>query len=113
MPRGGSRQVLRGRDNECAVLDRLLINLRSGQSEVLVVRGEAGIGKSALLDHVVQQATGCRVALAAGVEYEMELAYAALHQPCAPMLDLRERLPAPQRDALETAFGLSAKPPAD
>jgi DNA-binding CsgD family transcriptional regulator len=113
MPSRERGRALCGRDDECAALDRLLTNLRSGQSEVLVVRGEAGIGKSALLDHVAQRATGCRVARAAGVEYEMELAYAALHQLCAPMLDLRERLPEPQRDALETAFGLSAKPPAD
>jgi DNA-binding CsgD family transcriptional regulator len=77
------------------------------------VRGEAGIGKSALLDYVVRSASGCRVEQATGIEYEMELAYAALHQLCAPMLDLRERLPDPQRDALETAFGLSAGPPPD
>ena len=105
--------VLRGRTNECGTLDRLLKNVRAGQSEVLVVRGEAGVGKSALLEYVVQSASGCRVAQAAGIEYEMELAYAGLHQLCAPMLDLRERLPVPQRDALETAFGLSAKPPPD
>ena len=105
--------VLHGRTNECGTLDRLLKNVRAGQSEVLVVRGEAGVGKSALLEYVVQSASGCRVAQAAGIEYEMELAYAGLHQLCAPMLDLRERLPVPQRDALETAFGLSAKPPPD
>ena len=88
-------------------------NVRAGQSEVLVVRGEAGIGKSALLAYLVLRASGCRVAQAAGIEYEMELAYAGLHQLCAPMLDLRERLPDPQRDALETALGLSTKPPPD
>jgi hypothetical protein len=80
---------------------------------VLVVRGDPGVGKSALLEYVAQGATGCRVERAAGVEYEMELAYAGLHQLCAPMLELRERLPVPQRDALETAFGLSAKVPPD
>jgi AAA ATPase domain len=80
-----------------------------GQSQVLVVRGEPGVGKSALLEYVVQSASGCRVSRVAGIEYEMELAYAGLHQLCAPMLDLRGRLPEPQRDALETAFGLSAK----
>src|SRR5262245_6587685 len=94
-------------------LDRLLENVRAGQSQVLVIRGEAGIGKSALLSYVTQHASGCRVARAAGLEYEMELPYAGLHQLCAPMLDLVERLPGPQRDALETAFGLSAKAPSD
>ena len=77
------------------------------------MRGEPGVGKSALLDHLVQNASGCRVARAAGIEYEMELAYAGLHQLCAPMLGLRERLPGPQRDALETAFGLRPGPPPD
>ncbi len=77
------------------------------------MRGEPGVGKSALLDYLVQSASGCRVARAAGIEYEMELAYAGLHQLCAPMLGLRERLPGPQRDALETAFGLSSGPPPD
>ena len=106
-------RVLRGRTNECDVLDHLLRNVRAGQSQVLVVRGEAGAGKSALLEYVVQSASGCRVVQAAGIEYEMELAYAGLHQLCAPILDLRERLPDPQREALETAFGLSAGPPPD
>jgi DNA-binding CsgD family transcriptional regulator len=101
--------VLRGRQDECDVLDRLLKEVRTGQSQVLVVRGEAGVGKSALLEYVISSAFGCRVSRAAGVEYEMELAYAGLHQLCVPMLGLSERLPAPQRDALETAFGLSAK----
>jgi AAA ATPase domain len=101
--------VLRGRQDECDVLDRLLKDVRTGQSQVLVVRGEPGVGKSALLEYVCQSASGCRVSRAAGVEYEMELAYAGLHQLCAPLLDLRERLPELQRDALETAFGLSAK----
>jgi DNA-binding CsgD family transcriptional regulator len=105
--------VLHGRHDECEALDRLLSNVRAGQSDVLVVRGEAGVGKSELLEHLVLSAAGCRVARAAGNEYEMELAYAGLHQLCAPMLDLRGRLPGPQRDALETAFGLSAGPPPD
>jgi DNA-binding CsgD family transcriptional regulator len=103
--------MLRGRRAECDALDRLLANVRAGQSQVLVVRGEAGVGKSALLEHLVQSASGCRIARAAGVEYEMELAYAGLHQLCAPMLELRDRLPVPQREALEMAFGLSAGPP--
>jgi hypothetical protein len=113
MSSGDLRHALRGRENECDVLDRLLRDVRAGQSQVRVVRGEPGVGKSALLEYVVESASGCRVSRAAGSEYEMELAYAGLHQLCAPMLDLRERLPGPQRDALETAFGLSAKPPPD
>src|SRR5262249_5976204 len=104
---------LRGRRKECGILDRLLDTVRAGQSQVLVVRGEPGVGKSALLRYVARDASECRVARANGVEYEMELAYAGLHQLCAPMLELREQLPDPQRDALETAFGLSAKPPPD
>jgi DNA-binding CsgD family transcriptional regulator len=113
MPSSVPGLVLRGRRSECDALDRLLEAVRAGESQVLVLRGEAGVGKSALLEYLVQGASGCRVAQAAGVEYEMELAYAGLHQLCAPMLDLRERLPGPQRDALETAFGLSGKPAPD
>ena len=77
------------------------------QSRVLVVRGEAGVGKSALLDHLEDRATGCRVMRAAGVESEMELAFAGLHQLCAPLLEHSAHLPDPQRDALGTALGLS------
>ena len=89
-------------------MDRLLTGARAGESRVLLVRGDAGVGKTALLEYVADQATGCRVVRAAGVESEMELAYAGLHQLCAPMLELRDRLPVPQRDALEAAFGLGA-----
>jgi len=78
-----------------------------------VIRGEAGAGKSALLDYLVGRSTGCRVARAAGVESEMELPFAGLHQLCAPMLDLRDRLPGPQREALAVAFGDSAGDPPD
>jgi DNA-binding CsgD family transcriptional regulator len=85
----------------------LLNGVRAGHSGVLVVRGEPGVGKSALLQYVVEGASGCRVAHAAGVQSEMELAFAGLHQLCGPMLDRVERLPGPQRDALGTAFGLS------
>jgi DNA-binding CsgD family transcriptional regulator len=99
---------LRGRRRECAQLDRLLDALRAGESRVLVVRGEPGVGKTALLDYLAEHASGCRVAHAAGVESEMELAFAGLHQLCAPMLDHLERLPAPQREALRTAFGLGS-----
>src|SRR5919106_6516876 len=98
---------LLGRSSECRTLDRLLDALRAGQSRALVIRGDAGVGKTALLEYVVERATGCRVARAAGVQAEMELAFAGLHQLCAPLLDRLERLPGPQHDALCTAFGLS------
>ena len=100
--------MLQGRPNECELLDRLLEAVRGGESRALVVRGEPGVGKSALLEYVVGRASECRVARAAGVQSEMELAFAGLQQLCAPMLDRLERLPAPQRDALGTAFGLTA-----
>jgi DNA-binding CsgD family transcriptional regulator len=100
--------VLLGRRSESEVLDRLLDAVRAGESRVLVVCGEPGVGKSALLDYVVGRASGCRVARAAGVQSEMELAFAGLHLLCAPMLDRLERLPGPQRGALSVAFGLSA-----
>ena len=97
---------LRGRRSERGALDRLVESVRAGQSQVLVLRGEAGVGKTALLEYLVECAAGCRVARAAGVESEMELAYAGLHQLCASFLDRLERLPGPQYDALGTAFGL-------
>jgi DNA-binding CsgD family transcriptional regulator len=96
---------LRGRPRECEVLDDLLASVRTGQSRALVLRGEAGIGKTALLEHLDSSASGFRVARAAGVESEMELAHAGLHQLCAPFADRIDRLPGPQRDALSTAFG--------
>jgi DNA-binding CsgD family transcriptional regulator len=105
--------IFRDRDPERSALDRLLDAVRAGESRVLVISGEAGVGKSALLDYLTERAVGWRVARAAGAEYEMELAYAGLHQLCAPFLELRERLPPPQREALGTAFGLSASPPPD
>jgi len=98
---------LRGRGRECDLLDRLLDSVRAGESRVLVVSGEPGVGKTALLNYLVEQASGCRMAHAAGVESEMELVYAGLHQLLTPMLDRLERLPAPQANALRTAFGLS------
>ena len=103
---GPSQRKLRGRRNECEVLDGILASLRAGQSQVLLVRGEPGVGKTALLDHLVGRAQGCRVARVSGVESEMALAFAGLHQLCAPFLDRIDALPAPQRDALGTAFGL-------
>jgi DNA-binding CsgD family transcriptional regulator len=95
------------------VLDRLIDGVRAGAGRALVVRGEPGIGKSALLEYVVGQSFGCRVERAAGVQSEIELAFAGLHQMCSPMLDRLERLPVPQRDALQTAFGLCAGPAPD
>src|SRR5499425_793574 len=98
---------LRGRRSELAALDRLLAEARAGQSRVLVLRGEAGAGKTVLLDYLQEQASGFRVARAVGVESEMELAFAGLHQLCTPMLGNLAGLPGPQRDALGTVFGLS------
>jgi DNA-binding CsgD family transcriptional regulator len=102
--------VLTGRGSECGALDRLIEAVLTGASGVLVVRGEPGVGKTALLDYLAGHAPGCRVVRAAGVETEMEFAFAGLHQLCAPMLDHLGRLPAPQREALRTAFGLNAGP---
>ena len=102
-PPGG----LRGRTAECALLDDVVSAIRRGESRSVVLRGEAGIGKTALLEYLVSSASDLRVARAAGVESEMELAFASLHQLCAPLLDRVEELPAPQRRALETVFGLS------
>jgi DNA-binding CsgD family transcriptional regulator len=100
--------MLRGRRDECAALDALLEEAPAGRSAALVLEGEAGAGKTALLDHAVASASDLRVVRASGVESEMELAFAALHQLCAPLLDRLDRLPGPQRDALQTTFGLSA-----
>ena len=96
----GPGERLLGRRSEREVLDRLLEAVRGGQSGVLVVRGEPGVGKTALLEYAIESARGFRVVRAVGVEWEMELAFAALQQLCAPMLDRLERLPAPQREAL-------------
>ena len=113
MSMGDPGPGLRGRRSECEALDRVLAGVRAGQSRVLVLRGEAGVGKTALLEYLSERATGCRVARAAGVESEMELAFAGLHQLSSPFLERLERLPGPQRDALGTAFGLSTGAPPD
>jgi hypothetical protein len=97
--------VLLGRRSECRVLDELVASMRAGKSQVLIVRGAPGIGKTALLEYVEQRASECRIARAMGVESEMELACGGLNQLCGSMLDHLDRLPEPQRDALETAFG--------
>ena len=107
MPSAPLEPMLRGRRDECAVLDRLLEGARGGRSGVLVLKGEAGVGKTALLEHAVGSASDMRGIRAAGVQSEMELAFAALHQLCMPLLEWLERLPGPQRDALATTFGLS------
>jgi DNA-binding CsgD family transcriptional regulator len=108
-----SRARLLDRDREREVLDQLVVETRAGQSRALVLRGEAGIGKTALLEYLSAVAEGCRIARIAGVESEMELAYAGLHALCTPMLGRLGHLPIPQRDALNTAFGMSGGPPPD
>jgi hypothetical protein len=114
MPHGHAQPSgLLGRRTECEALDRLLAGVRAGRSQALVLRGEAGAGKSALLEYLVGRAAGCRIAAASGVESEMELPFAGLHQLCAPMLDRLGRLPDPQSEALRTAFGLSRGEPPD
>lgn len=110
---GGAAHGLRGRRAETARLDRLVSDVRSGEGQVLIVRGEAGIGKSALLDYLAGQADGFRVARAAGVESEMELPFAGLHQLCAPMLNLGDHLPPLQREALAVAFAETVGGPPD
>jgi hypothetical protein len=105
--------MLFGRRSEREVVDRLIDGARSGRSGVVVVRGEPGIGKTALLEHAVESASDLVVVRAVGVESEMELAFAGLHQLCAPILDRLDRLPAPQRGALAITFGLSDGPAPD
>jgi DNA-binding CsgD family transcriptional regulator len=100
--------MLVDRRTECSALDALIASARGGMGSALVVRGEPGIGKTALLEYAIESASGFRIARAGGVESEMELPFAALHQVCVPMPDRLERLPAPQRDALGVAFGLRA-----
>src|ERR1700678_352553 len=104
---GGQPVVLRGRRSECALLDGFVSAVRDGQSRALVVRGEAGIGKTVLLEYLIASASDLTILRAAGVETEMELAYAGLQQLCAPLLDRLGRLPGPQQQALEIVFGLS------
>jgi DNA-binding CsgD family transcriptional regulator len=105
--------VLLGRQRECAALDAGLAALRTGQSQALVLRGEAGVGKTTLLNYLVARAAGCQVVSAAGVQNELELAFSGLYQVCAPMLDRVDRLPSPQAGALLTAFGMSCGEPPD
>jgi DNA-binding CsgD family transcriptional regulator len=109
----GRATELTGRRDECDVLDELVDAVRAGKSRALVVRGEPGVGKTALLDAMADRASDCRLERAVGVEAEMEVAFAGLHQLLAPMLDRLERLPDPQGDALATAFGIRAGPAPD
>src|SRR5712691_1061780 len=100
------RVTLRGRGQQCETLDGLLADVRAGRSRALVVRGEPGIGKTALLGYAAETAQDFQLARAVGVESEMELPFAALHQLCCPMLSRIGALPSPQREALGVAFGL-------
>jgi len=108
-----SSRALRGRQKECEALLDLIQTARSGHSAVLVVRGEAGIGKTALVEFLVGAASDCRLLRAAGVESEMELPFAGVHQLCSPLLERLDVLPEPQAEALGTAFGLRAGRPPD
>jgi hypothetical protein len=107
------RATLLGRQVESSELDSLLEALRRGESRSLVVLGEAGVGKTALLEHLAERASDCRVISFTAVQSEIEIAFAALHQVCAQMLDELEQLPAPQRDALRVTFGLQEGPVPD
>jgi DNA-binding CsgD family transcriptional regulator len=102
-----------GREREREELDRLLDGVRAGRGGVLVMHGEAGVGKTALLEYAVEAGRELRIARTVGVEAEMELPFAAVQQLCSPFLYLRERLPQPQHDALEVAFGLRTGPAPD
>src|SRR3977135_3014191 len=97
-----------GRRSESAELARLIATVREGRSAVLVVRGDAGVGKTALLEDALTTALGFRVAHTVGVQSEVELAYAALEHLCGPMLDRLDRLPEPQHAALGAALGVRA-----
>jgi DNA-binding CsgD family transcriptional regulator len=109
----GLRAGLLGRATECALLDDLGASVRGGKSRSLVLRGEAGIGKTALLKYLAESVSDLTVVRAVGVESEMELPYASLHLLCSPLLDRLSRLPSPQRRALEVVFGLSDGAPPD
>ncbi|MEW2490678.1 AAA family ATPase [Streptomyces sp. NPDC048411] len=114
--RSGRVVDLIGRHDEREVLERVVNTVRAGESSVLVLRGDPGVGKTALLDHLAHRAADCRMLRVVGVQSEMELAFAGLHQLCAPLMDRLERpgaLPAPQQDALRVALGLAAGPVPD
>lgn len=109
----GDKGGLLGRQLECAALDGVVDAVRTGESRALVLHGPPGVGKSALLGHLSDSATDLLVLRAVGIEPEMELTFATLHQLCVPLLDRLWNLPAPQCAALETVFGIRAGPPPD
>lgn len=102
-----------GRSRQISTLEALAGAVGTGQGRALVVQGEAGIGKSSLIERMVQTGAGLKLLRAVGVESEMELPFGGLHQLCAPLLDLVSELPGPQRDAMETAFGVREGRPPD
>src|ERR1700758_4343220 len=102
-----SRRALLGREGERDAHDGLLDGVRAARGGVLVIHGEAGVGKTALLEYAVEAAPEFRIARTSGVEAEVELPFAAVQQLCSPFLGLADRLPQPQRSALGVAFGLS------
>ena len=104
---------LTDRSTECAAIDGFLRSVRSGQSRALVVHGDPGIGKTALLEYLAWTAAACRVLAVAGVQSEMEIAFAGLHQLCSPMLQHVGSIPDPQRDALQITFGMTPGPVPD
>jgi DNA-binding CsgD family transcriptional regulator len=104
----GGTPKLRGRSEECALLDGMVVAVSAGESRTLVLQGEAGVGKTALLQYLIASASDLRLLRAIGVESEMELPFASLHQMCAPLLDHLDAIPAPQREALDVVFGLSS-----
>jgi DNA-binding CsgD family transcriptional regulator len=108
-----SKFGLLGRHGDCVALEELLSLARAGRSQVLVLRGAPGCGKTALLGHLSDHLRGWRSLAVSGVECEMELAYSGLHQLCMPLTDRLDRLPAPQRDALSAVFGMSSHAPPD
>src|SRR6201996_7972382 len=108
-----SGRALLGRERELVVLGQLLDDVRAGRGGVLVWDGEAGVGKTALLEYAVEAGPEFRIARTSGVEAEMELPFAAVQQLCSPFIDFRERLPQPQHDALDVAFGLRTGPAPD
>src|SRR3989442_2623046 len=112
-PVRGRTSELAGRRSERDVLDRLVDSVRLGESRALVVRGEPGVGKTALLEYALERAHEFRVARAVRIQSEMELAFAGLHQLMAPMLEHLDGLPAPQSDALRTVFGATVGPAPD
>ncbi|WKG01641.1 LuxR family transcriptional regulator [Mycolicibacterium sp. HK-90] len=109
----GREKRLRGRDSECEAIRSLVSTVRSGHCRILTLRGEAGVGKTALLEYLTELASGFRRVEVAGVQSEMELAYAGLHQLCAPLMTHVDELPEPQRQALTVAFGLGVGPAPD